>query len=221
MTKKFYFLMIILIVGLGFLSYRLTYGFFTDTETSSGNTFTASTDFPTPSPTTNIVINEVYYRIAREHRIGSEAGSEWVELFNPTSGPISLNGWSINDNTSCDNIPGSPSIAAGGFAILSTHTEAEFEAVWTSVPASVIYIVSPSAIGNGLANNDELALRNGACPSGGSIVDQISWGSNTNGLNPSIPSVPSAGISSERSPDGLDTNSNTDFVQSSPPTPGL
>ena len=110
------------------------------------------------------------------------------------------------------------SIPSNGFAIVSSHTESEFRAVWTTVPTdgSVVFVTAPSAIGNGLANNDELALRSAVCPSG-PIVDHISWGSNNNGLNPSIPMVSAAGISSEREPDGLDTNTNSDFVNKNPP----
>lgn len=51
MSKQIYFMMAILVLGLGFLSYKLTYGFFVDTETSAGNAFIASTTFGTPTPT--------------------------------------------------------------------------------------------------------------------------------------------------------------------------
>jgi hypothetical protein len=207
----------------------MTGSFFSDIEESLGNILGAAESFeemtePTPAPTPtpipqSVVINEVYYRIAQEHRLDSEAASEWAELYNPTGDAVSLNGWSIEDNTSCDNIPGPQSIPAGGYAIISTVSEAEFRAVWTSVPSGVIFIQSPTAIGNGLANNDELILRSGPCPDG-PIVDHISWGSNTDGLNPSIPMVPSAGISVERNPDGIDTDTNSDFVEREPPTPG-
>ncbi|MBI2405602.1 signal peptidase I [Candidatus Microgenomates bacterium] len=195
-----------------------SHAFFSNSGSSTNNIFTAG-QFPSIN---DIVINEVYYRIAQAHRIGSEADSEWAELYNPTSTAVSLANWSISDNTSCDNMPNA-SIPSNGFAIVSTHTEAEFRAVWTAVPTdgSVVFIVAPSSIGNGLANNDELALRSGVCPSSGLIVDHISWGSNTNGLNPSIPAATSAGISHERDPDGIDTNTNADFVNRDPPTPGI
>ncbi len=153
--------------------------------------------------------------------MGSEAGSEWAELYNPTYSPVDLTGWSISDNTACDNIPDSPIIPPLEFAIIASKPLADFVAVWGSLPPGTVYIESPTAIGNGLANNDELILQQGIC--GGTVVevDHISWGSNTNGLNPSIPAVSSAGISSERSPDGKDTGLNTDFVDSNPPTPGI
>ncbi len=50
-------------------------------------------------------------------------------------------------------------------------------------------------------------------------MDKISWGADTNGLNPSIPTT-AKGHSSERSPAGTDTNTNADFVERTTPTPG-
>ncbi len=214
--------------------------FFSDHETSAANSFQAGiwgttpsptveptpttipeipTSTPTPAPTLQIVLNEVFYFVDDDHKIGnSESGSEWVELYNPTSNAVNLSGWSIEDNTSCDNFPGSPTISAGGFAIISIHAEAEFRAIWTSIPTGVIFIQSPTAIGNGLANNDELILHDQLCGTT-SEIDHISWGSNIDGLDPSIPMV-DRGHSSERDPDGKDTDTAADFIDRSTPTPG-
>jgi len=233
--KKLVLILIFALFLASLFSIRVTKSFFSDTEKATSNILSVATEFsstptpsptpiptPTPSPTpliNHVVINEVFYFVDDDHKIGnSESGSEWVELYNPTAGPVPLTNWSIEDNTTCDNFPGSPSLQTGGFAILSTHTEAEFRAVWTSIPSGVVFIQSPTAIGNGLANNDELILRDVPC-GGGSIVDHISWGSNISGLNPSI-SMTARGHSSERDPDGKDTNTATDFVDRSPPTPG-
>ena len=195
---------------------------YAETEVSAGNLIQAAVSFTSPSPipgSANIVINEIYYRIDQSHRFGSEAESEWAELYNSGGSPADLTGWSLEDNTACDDFPGSPIIPAGGFAIVTTTTEAIFRTIWPATPLGTIFITSPTAVGNGLANNDELMLKNGSCVSG-STVDHVSWGSNNNGLNPSVPSVPADGISIERNPDGTDTNTNADFIQSSPPTPG-
>lgn len=221
MNKRFLFLTILLTTALGLISYKITHAFFSDTATSTGNVFTASSQFPTPTFTpARIVINEVYYRVSTNHRINnSEAGSEWAELYNGGGSSITFSAISLEDNTSCDDLAGPITIPAGAFVIITTHPEDDFRAVWTTVPSGTIFLQGPSAIGNGLANNDELILRDGTCASG-TIIDHISWGSNTNGLNPSISTVPSDGISSERNPDGQDTNTNTDFTQSNPPTPG-
>src|SRR5512136_2445426 len=40
---------------------------------------------------TNVVVNEIEYNPA-----GTDAGHEWVELYNPTSLRVSLSGWTIN-----------------------------------------------------------------------------------------------------------------------------
>ena len=196
--------------------------YFFDIEESLGNILGAATDFgePAPSPPApgKIVINEVYYQVAAGHQIGDEEDWEWVELYNSGGSSVSLENWSIADNFSCDNIPGTPSIPAGAFAIITFQTEANFETIWTLVPDGTLYIQLGSDIGNGLANDDELILRSGPCPDGAS-VDHISWGGDASAFTPSIPAVAADGISSERNPNGIDTNTNADFVNQSP-TPG-
>jgi len=228
------------VIALG-LIIPTTLAFLRDTETSSGNVLQAAAIFPsstqsvtptltgtiTPTPTIiptfqgNIVINEVYYRVATAHRMGSDAESSWAELYNKSNQPLLVTSFAIEDNTSCDNFNVNVTIPANGFAIVTPVTETIFRSIWTGTPidGTVVFIQSPTAIGNGLANNDELILRAGVCPSG-SIADHISWGSNSSAFNPSISSISNAGISSERNPDGLDTNNAADFVDRNPPTPG-
>lgn len=201
-----------------------------DEEKVTNNVLSVATEFsttpspttspsPTPTPITNhLVINEVYYDPDGNHLIGSEGQSEWVEIYNPTSNTVSLSGWSIKDNYSCDNLPGNPPLSAGGFAIIATTSETDFKTKWT-IPSGTVFIqLTGAAIGNGLTNGDEISLRNAPCNTE-SIIDHISWGDNTNGLNPAIPRV-SDGHSSERDPDGKDTDTAGDFVDRSTPTPG-
>lgn len=219
--KKYFLLILGLIVSL-FLYKKYTHSYFTDTALSTANTF-ASGNFPTPtaipSLQNNIVINEVYYKIAAEHRMGSEADSEWAELYNTNSYPVLITNFALSDNTDCDNFTVNMVIPGHGLAIVSTHTETEFKTVWINTPVQTVFIQSPTAIGGGLADNDELKLIEGTCING-IPVDYISWGSNKNGLNPSIPKTNKAGISTQRNPIGTDTNSNTDFKDNEPPTPG-
>src|SRR3989338_2922847 len=120
-----------------FLLIGNTFSFFSDTETSTGNTFQASETFP------HVVINEVYYNPEDPHRLPghTEEKSEWVELYNPTSQAISLAGWSITDNHECDVLPGSPSIPANSFAILSPATEVELRSVWT-IPSGILFVAN-------------------------------------------------------------------------------
>lgn len=227
MNRLNLFLIMILVILTGF-SFNKTLGFYSDTEESTLNSFSAAASFPTsptpipstsPTPTPNhLVINEVNYKIDSAHTIVNEANSEWFEIYNPTSSTVVLTGWSITDNGSCDNFPGTISLAPNSFAIVTPLSEASFESVWSGVPANTIYITLSSAIGNGLANNERLILKNSACPNG-TIIDQISWGSDTTAFNPGI-GIVADGHSSERNPDGIDTDTAADFVDRSIPTPG-
>lgn len=218
-------LTLILLTCLFSLSYQVTYSYFSDSAESTNNLFAAASSFPTPttspSPTPitdHVVINEVNYKVDVAHTITNEANSEWFEIYNPTASPVILTGWSITDDTSCDNFPGTISLAPTSFAIVTPLTEASFESVWSGVPSSTIYITLSSAIGNGLANNERLILKNSACPSG-TTVDQISWGNDTTAFNPGI-GIVADGHSSERDPDGVDTDTALDFADRITPTPG-
>jgi uncharacterized protein len=236
-------LLLIFLTLLSLTSFKTTLGFFSDNETASENILTAASSFaspsiapspsasispsvfptssptPTPSPLANyVVINEVNYKVDSSHTIVSEENSEWLELYNPTALPVVLTGWSITDNNSCDNFQGSITLASNSFAIVTPLTETSFESVWSGVPSGTIYITLSSSIGNGLANNDRLQLKNSSC-STGTIIDQISWGNDSTAFNPGI-GIVADGHSSERNPDGIDTDTATDFVDRSVPTPG-
>jgi hypothetical protein len=77
-------------------------------------------------------------------------------------------------------------------------------------------VVLEGAIGNGLANTgDALWLRDPR----GVIVDAVSYGTDTTGLNPAVPLAP-AGYSLERVPMGQDTDTAADWYPRRSPSPG-
>ena len=80
---------------------------------------------PAHAQTLNLVINE----------IETQGNPDWVELYNPTSSPISLKGWSIKDEKSSENLPAEVSVPAGG-----------------------LYVYEPEF---GLGKSDEVSLLNG------------------------------------------------------------
>lgn len=199
-----------------------TFSFFSDTETSTGNLFQAAESFCN-SQEGHVVINEVFYNVDTAHNgKGSENNWEWVELFNPTSTVKDITGWKIADSNQTDNLPaGTITIEPCSFAIVSPVSQSEFTdqsndgGRWT-IPAGVVFINLGSFIGNGLpAGGDAVILKNNL----NNEIDAMSYGTDTSKLNPAVPAV-SSGHSSERDPDGVDTNTASDFVDRNPPTPG-
>jgi competence protein ComEC len=72
---------------------------------------------PTPTPTTNIVINEV-----ESNPAGTDAGNEWVELYNPSDSSVDLSGWSVKALHGVGDtfpIPSGASIAAHGYYVIT------------------------------------------------------------------------------------------------------
>jgi hypothetical protein len=166
-----------------------------------------------------VLINKVYYDPDCAHGGGTGVGEtkyEWIELYNPLSGPIDISGWEICDNNACDTIPASASLPGQGFAVV-TNAATSTWSYW-NIPAGVIKISLNSAIGDGLDNNaDMLLLKNSA----GDIIDQMNWGAIPNptstwaNYNPGVwnPGVALAleGHTLARVPTGTDTDTILDW----------
>lgn len=220
MTKKTYFLVVPLAICLALVSYKLTYGFFSDGASSLSNTFAAASTFPTPSssptsspspsPSVNpgdVVINEIW-------PFGN-SDDEWVELFNKASFPIDISGWKITDKDnvgSPDTLPIIPVIPSGGFVVLvggGTST--------VTVPESAIKVQLTGTIGGALnGNNDGFRLMQ----PDNSVIDRVSWGNDTTFMSPSA-SAPANTESLARNPNGVDTNTAADWIVDSTPTIGV
>lgn len=230
MDKKIIILAITLLTGLAIASYNITFALFSNSATSTSNLFAAASLFPTPTPTSSpspspsptianhLVINEVLYDTSSNQNITGQGGSnrgEFIEIYNPTGSGVNVNGWIVEDNTSSETLP-NITIPSEGFLILTGATESEFEAIW-SVPPTVQYAqASGGAIGNGFANDGDLArLKSDST----TIIDQTSWGNDTSILNPA-PTDVASGHSLERNPDGIDSDTSSDFIDQTTPTPG-
>jgi len=221
MSKKYFLSSFIMVFLLGFVSYKTTYSLFSDTAQSTGNVFSASTEFPTSTPTptpptaNHLVINEVMFNPDNPTCSQGEPNSEWIEIYNPTVSDVSLSGWSIHDNTASDALP-AVILPAGFFAIVTNCDQSEFQTNWP-FPAGTVYIDIGSSIGSGLANGgDEVRLVDNSLQT----VDHMSYGTNTDAFNPSV-LIPVANHSLERDPDGVDTDTAADFVDRTTPQPGL
>ncbi len=201
--KKFIFLGLLALMGIGFVSYKATMSLFSNTGQSTNNTFTVSETFPTPTP--QIVINEV--------SSGGNNNSEWVELYNNSVTSATLDGWTIQDNDSSeiDTLP-SGTIPAGGYGLILTNN--------TTVPGTpagaIIFILSDNQIGNGLNNNgDRLTLRDSLS----NIIDQMNYGDDSTFFV--FSSVPSSSATSARNPNGQDTNTGADWIIDLSPSIGV
>jgi signal peptidase len=201
-------LTMVIIVGLSTVSGTKAY--FSDIAQSTNNTFSAAASF------SHIVINELYYDVCTPaSTCGTDPQNEWVELYNPTSSAIVLTDWKLEDDNGTDTLPSGTTIAAGSFLVITS--EVGTFTFWPAVPAGQRVILGSSIGGNALGGQgDKLLLRNPA----NTIIDGVSYGTDTSVLNPSVPDV-ARGHSIERDPDGKDTDSATDFVDRTTPQPGV
>lgn len=174
----------------------------------------------------NVVISEVYGG-------GGNAGSTWksdfVELYNPTNAPISVEGWTLQARSATNT---------------SAATAANSVALTGSVPAQGRYLIKladgsggttvlPKADATGTiamgAGGWQVWLSNGSAlldPAEGNIADAAIVdfvGAATNatsweGTGP-VDEAPSATLSVQRGAEGADTNSNTADFSAAAPTP--
>jgi hypothetical protein len=165
-------------------------------------------------PSTTVVINEVEYDTLQS---GTDSASEWFELYNLTSSPISVTGWTIVDNTATDVIP-TLTLPANGFCIVA-GTTAGFLTYYPSYTGCLVQ-VADGIIGSGLANGaDTLTLRDNVA----TAIDGMNWGANTTNFNCTgfpCATATGPGKSLEREPLGQDTDTAADWVLRFAPSPG-
>jgi Lamin Tail Domain/Collagen triple helix repeat (20 copies) len=156
-------------------------------------------------PACTIKVNEL------QTGASGDATKEFVELYNPCSAPTDLSGWKLayrpasnSGETTFLTMPGSTSIAAGGYLVMGT----------TSFSSKDLLM------GGGMASTGgAVAIKNAADVR----VDSVSYGtlSATNPFTEGAPAAaPTADQSISRLPNGTDTNDNSaDFKVTVTPTP--
>ena len=160
----------------------------------------------------HLVISEVIYDPPQS---GVDTSYEWIELFNPTSASVDLTGWALRDNnlSSKDLLPSS--ILAPGQYLVVAATAAGFAANYAGFAGNLVTL-SDGSIGNGLLNTGDRVI---LLDPSDNKVDSISYGSDTNELNPACRTV-SAGQSLARVPAAQDTDAAADWVAQASPNPG-
>ncbi len=196
-------------------------------------------DWATATPD-HVVVSEVLYDPADP----LDAGTEWVELYNPTAQGMTLAGWRVGDAMAGDEygsgrytFPAGTAIPAHGFLVLAAQA-LDFRAAYGFAPdyefrvdparddPSVPNLTLIPGSGSGLAlgnDGDEVALWDAS----GALVDVLVYcggsdpcGGSYPGVTPYWPDVAQPDHSLERRPPDMDTeNCQVDFVDNSLPTP--
>jgi len=178
------------------------------------------TSTPTPTPTTgldHIVISEVYYDPDSSHMQGGnpdEVDFEWIEIYNPTSSTVNVQGWKITDNGGTERSvsDSNQNLLAGGYLVMAKN--ALVKNIW-SIPNENFVTIGQN-LGNGLANeSDRVILKDNL----GVIIDQMSYGDDTFAFSPAALDVVE-GHSLARSNPNIDTDSAADFINQTIPNPG-
>ena len=185
---------------------------------ADGGTWNGESCIPPPPEETigHVVISEVHYDVDVAHGENSGNGNnEWVELYNGSAETVDLSGWKLADNNASDALPEGTLLPAGEFLIITaTSSTAGF---WPDIPEDVEIIVLGSLIGNSLAaGGDVVLLRDDE----DTLVDAVSWGSNTTAFDPSVPGV-TQGESVARILLTVDTDTAADWEERGIPSPGL
>ena len=178
----------------------------------------ANLNISSSESTDNILINEIM-----SNPINDDQYNEWIEIYNPTSNPINVSGWSITDNSQqdflmgdYDNGNGITIIQSEGYGIITDKGTKLFETMPISEDI-ILLQVDDTNIGNGLGNSyDKILLKNEK----GIVIDSVKWGKNYSDV-PGQPVKSSDEGSSIGRISLVDTdNSSNDFYNLIKPTPG-
>jgi hypothetical protein len=173
----------------------------------------------------SLVINEVYYDVDSNHGLentkenkvkvdkqGNKTGinDEWVELYNPTDKEINLKNWTLTDNSGLNIKFPARKVKPGQFVLVSKDA-----ATWKywNEDREALTISTGKEFGDGLDNGgDHLTL---SSPDG-SYTDYVAW----DNLIWSNPPKAAEGLTIERLTPGFDTDSASDWLSNTPPSPG-
>ncbi|WP_417563322.1 ExeM/NucH family extracellular endonuclease [Microbacterium sp.] len=173
---------------------------------------------PADTGGTNVVINEVY---GGGGNSGATYKNDFIELYNPTSAAISLDGWSVQyasaTGTSWTNKTNlSGSIAAGGYYLVQESAGSGGMTALPTPDATGSIAMSGTAGKVALVSNNTSLSCSGSCATAAGVVDFIGFGSATDfeGTGPA-PTISNA--TSDSRTNGLDTDQNaTDFTVGAP-----
>jgi len=105
-----------LIAAMFFVGITYTGAYFSDSVSSSGNTFTAGT-----SSHSDIVLNEIYANPPGTVEDLPMPGGEWIELYNKGAWSIDVSGWYLYDALNAHDLQITTSNVGGGSTVIPTH----------------------------------------------------------------------------------------------------
>ncbi|MDO4888758.1 MAG: ExeM/NucH family extracellular endonuclease [Actinomycetaceae bacterium] len=179
------------------------------------------------SPTGDgVVIDEVY---ARGGSADSTYSSKYVELYNPTGSPASLDGmtlayWPVGRSAASAKLTLTGSIAPGGRYVVAAGSNGTGGEQLPKADAAAPFNLA-GASGSVLLVTDEALLQPNALQQGDvagaeGVVDAVGWGSATVREGSPAPGGVGGGQSVGRA-DGADTNDNGADFAAAAPSPGL
>ena len=233
-------LSLILPILVSVLIIHSTFAYFSDSETSTNNTFVASSSFPSPTPSPSsspspspspapppiaqtLVVNEFLWNSSCGQNATAKARNYWIELYNGSGSTINLKDWIFRDGSgSTIQISNSNKFLSAGGYIVITKDGSVFNGCY-------ILQDSPEQANLG-GNQDFLPATTGGVVrlespdgSGGFIVvDRVEYGP---ALNSGVLNT-AADQSIARSPNGVDsalgdTFAVSDFAVDTTPSSGV
>lgn len=148
-------------------------------------------------PTSHVVIAQVGYDTP-----GTDSVEEFVDLYNPTTAAVALDGWTLADGAASWTLPAGTTIDAGAYLTIAKD----------AAGFSALHGKDADVVGMSLALNndgDSLTLDNG------SVVDFVAWESFVAGWTVSA----NSGDSIERADPTSDSDTVNDWSVTSPATP--
>ena len=173
---------------------------------------------PQFAPSTTVVISQVY---GGGGNANATYTNDFVELFNlSTSGSVSLSGWSIQYASAAGNTWAvtnlSGSLAAGQYYLVQLGSGG---AVGSPLPTPDITDTTNMAAGAGkVALVNTTTALSGTCPTGGSIIDFIGYGTTASCSETANAPAPSNTTADIRGSNGCTDNDNnsSDFTAGTP-----
>jgi predicted ribosomally synthesized peptide with SipW-like signal peptide len=199
--KKLLLKAIFILAAAATLAVGSTNAYFTDSDATSSDTFTANWHVAKA----RMVINEVYY-------LGDD---EWIELYNASDAAADIKGWTICDSDkNCGSLnPAKKTTVAPGAYVLVSHDSANLKD-W-HVAKEIVDINYAGGKINFNDTGDAIILEN----TEKTVIDQMSYGTETSVFATACPTV-GIGHSLQRNPAGLDTDTEADFTDQQAPSVG-